>query len=70
MQVTYQDLTMDVMHLAGEKFLISICSPLGLLLVGHLKTESLQEIGHGVQKHLNMLRSRGFDGKKNQCRPT
>jgi hypothetical protein len=63
MQVTNQDLTMDVMHVAGEKFLISICSPLGLLLVCHLKTETLQELGHGAQKHLNTLKSRGFEGK-------
>jgi hypothetical protein len=64
MQITYQDLTMDAMHVAGEKFLISICSPLGLLLVCHLKTERSQELDHGVQKHLNTLRSWGFDGKK------
>ncbi len=64
MQVTNQDLTMDIMHVAGEKFLISVCSLLGLLLVCHLKTESSQELGHGVQKHLNTLRSRGFEGKK------
>jgi hypothetical protein len=64
MQITYQDLTTEVMHVAGEKFLISICSPLGLLLMCHLKSENSQELGHGVQKHLNTLRSRSFDGKK------
>jgi hypothetical protein len=39
-------------------------TPLGLLLVCHLQSQSAQELGQGVQKHLNTLRSRGFDGKK------
>jgi len=64
MQVTNQDLTMEVMHVASEKFLISICMPLGLLLVCYLQSQSAQELGQGVQKYLNTLRSRGFDGKK------
>jgi hypothetical protein len=64
LKVTYQDLVMDVMHVAGEKFLISICAPLGLLLVCHIESQTAPELGRGVQKHLNTLRSRGFDGKK------
>jgi hypothetical protein len=64
MQITYQDLLMYVMHVAGEIFLISICAPLGLLLVCHLQSQSAQELGYGVQKHLNTLRSCGFDGRK------
>jgi hypothetical protein len=69
LQVTYQDLVMDAMHVAGEKFLISICAPLGLLLVCHIQLQTAQELGKGVQKHLNMLRSRGFDGRKNTVDP-
>jgi hypothetical protein len=64
MQITNQDLTMDVMHMVGEKFLISICLPLGLLLMCHLQLQNAQELGHGVQKHLNTLRSCGFNGRK------
>jgi hypothetical protein len=69
LQVTYQDLVMDAMHVAGEKFLISICALLGLLLVCHIQLQTAQELGKGVQKHLNMLRSRGFDGRKNTVDP-
>jgi hypothetical protein len=61
MQVTYQDLVMDLMHVAGEKFLFSICAPLGLLLVCHIESQTAQELGRGMQKHLNTLRSRGFE---------
>jgi hypothetical protein len=64
MQLTYQDMVMDVMHVAGQKFLISICTPLGLLLVCHVESQTAQKLGRGVQKHLNTLRSRGFDSKK------
>jgi hypothetical protein len=69
MQLTYQDMVMDVMHVAGQKFLISICTPLGLLLVCHVETQTAQELGRGVQKHLNTLRSRGFDSKRIMADP-
>jgi hypothetical protein len=64
LQLTNQDLVMDVMHVAGEKFLVSLCTPLGLLLVCHLQSQSIQELGSGLQKHVNTLRSRGFEAKK------
>jgi len=64
LQITNQDLVADVMHVAGERFLISISAPLGLLLVCHLQSLTTQELGHGLQKHLNTLRSRGFDAKR------
>jgi hypothetical protein len=37
LQLTLQDLVMDIMHVVSEKFLVSICAPLGLLLVCHLR---------------------------------
>jgi hypothetical protein len=37
MQIMNQELVADVMHIAKEKFLISISSPLELLLVYHIK---------------------------------
>jgi hypothetical protein len=63
MQLTKQELVMDVMHMAGERFFVSICAPLRLLLVCHLQSLSTHEMGQGFQKHLNTLRSHGFDVK-------
>jgi hypothetical protein len=64
LQITNQDLVAVVMHVARERFLISISAPLGLLLVCHLQSLTTHELGQGLQKHLNTLRSRGFDAKK------
>ena len=63
MQLTKQELVMDVMHMAGERFFVSICAPLRLLLVCHLQSLSTHEMGWGFQKHLNTLRSHGFNVK-------
>jgi len=64
MQIMNQELVADVMHVAKEKFLVSISSPLELLLVYHLKTQSAQELGHALQQHVNTLSSRGFKAKR------
>jgi hypothetical protein len=52
MQITNQELVADVMHVAKEKFLVSISSPLELLLVYHIKIQSAQELGHALQQHV------------------
>jgi len=64
MQLTEQVMTADVMHVAGEKFLISVSSPLEVLLVKHLNGLSRDSLGTGVQAHINTLRSRGFEPKR------
>jgi hypothetical protein len=57
---TNQELTMDVMHIKGVKFLVSISSPLELLMICHVKALDKESIGVGVQSHILLLRSRGF----------
>jgi hypothetical protein len=60
-QITSQEMTADVMHIAGEKFLVSISKLLGLLLVKPLSSLAVQEVGSVLQQHINTLRSRGFE---------
>jgi hypothetical protein len=50
----------DVMHIASEKFLISVSSPLELLMTYHVKDLSKDSLGKGIQSHVSTLRSRGF----------
>ena len=59
LQITNQEMTADVMHVAGEKFLVSISKPLGLLLVKPLSSQAVEEVGSVLQQHINTLRSRG-----------
>jgi len=63
LQITNQQLVADVVHVAGEKFLLSISSPLELLLVYHLSSLTAQELGNALQKNFNTLHSRGFEPK-------
>jgi hypothetical protein len=58
-QQTMQELCTD-MHAAGEKFLISVCSPLELTIVSHTESLSMEALGACLQKQINLLRSRGF----------
>jgi hypothetical protein len=64
MQITEQELVADVMHIADQRFLISMSSPLELMLVCHLSSLSRDDVGTGVQKHINTLFSRGFEPKR------
>jgi hypothetical protein len=64
MQLTEQVMVADVMHVAGNKFLVSISSPLEVLLVKHISNQSVGTLGTGVQSHINTLRSRGFEPKR------
>jgi len=49
------------MHVAKENFLVSVSSPLEVVLVKHIKNLSRDSPGTGVQAHINTLRSRGFE---------
>ena len=64
LQVTNQEMTADVMQAAGQKLLVSVSKPLGLLLVQPLQSLSRDSLGKGLQAHLNTLRSRGFDARR------
>jgi len=49
---------------ADQKLLISISSPLELVLVCHLKSLSRDDLGTRVQKHIITLHSRGFEPRR------
>jgi len=61
LQLTNQVLVADVMHVVGQKFLVSVSSPLEVLLVKHVANLSVASLGAGVQSHINTLCSRGFE---------
>jgi hypothetical protein len=61
LQIKSQEMSIDVMHTAGYKSLVSVCKPLGLTLIDTLKSLSKNELGRSLQAHVNTLRSKGFD---------
>ncbi len=61
MQLTRQVMVADVMHVCGERFLVSISSPLEILLVKPIKNQTRDCLGAALQAHINTLRSRGFE---------
>jgi hypothetical protein len=63
-EIKRQELAMDVMHTAGEKFLVSVSSPLELTLICYLKSQNAEDLGAAVQSHLTTIRSRGFEPTK------
>jgi len=60
-QITHQEMVMDVMHIVGQPFLISVSSPLELTIICYVSSLSKTDLGTGVQQHINTLRSRGFE---------
>jgi hypothetical protein len=61
LQLTNQVMVANIMHVAGEMFLVSVSSPLEIILVKHIASLSAASLGAGVQSHINTLRSRGFE---------
>jgi hypothetical protein len=60
MQEKLQVLYTDVMHIDGKRFLISVVEPLQLTIQSYLLNETATQLGLGIQGHLSVLRSRGF----------
>ena len=60
MQITNQSLTTDVMHVAGEKFMISIAEPLNLIITAHVPNLDQITLGHALQGHMDILQMFGF----------
>lgn len=58
-----------MMYAAGERFLMSVSSPLELTAINHVSSLSMEQLGTAVQKHINLLRSRGFEVKRIQVDP-
>ena len=59
MREKQQVLYSDVMHIDGQRFLITTCEPLQLTLQCPLSSES--QVGLGLQGQLGTLRSKGFE---------
>jgi hypothetical protein len=55
-----QVLYADVMHVDGNKFLVSVVDPLQLTIQAPLKNASADQLGLALQGHLSLLRARGF----------
>jgi hypothetical protein len=64
MERAMQEVVADVMYIKSEKFLISVSTPLELILVCHLKDLNKDSLGKWIQSHISTLRSRGFVPKK------
>ena len=63
MQLTFQDMTSDVMYAGGKKFLISIASPLELIITVPVLTLGILTLGNALQSHLDLIRMFGFEAK-------
>jgi hypothetical protein len=55
MKEKVQALHMDVMHLDGHKFLVSVVEPLQLTIQPPIQNETANQLGLGLQGHLSML---------------
>ena len=55
-----QTLYSDVMHIDGQKFLVTTCEPLQLTLQCPITSESQTQLGLGLQGHISILRTKGF----------
>ncbi len=55
-----QTLYTDVMHLDGEKFLVTVCKPLQLTIQCRIERETQNMLRLTLQGQLELLRSRGF----------
>jgi hypothetical protein len=63
-QITSQEAVMDTLHVAGEKFLVCIGSPLELTTILHFQGLSWEILGTSIQSHMNTVNSKGFKIKK------
>ena len=61
MEEKTQTLSSDVMHIDGNKFLITTSDPLQLTQQCYLASELANQLGLGLQGHIDNLRSRGFN---------
>jgi len=62
-QITVQEMVADIMHVAGAKFMVSLASPLQILLVVPTPSMSRVALGRALQEHINLIRMFGFDAR-------
>jgi hypothetical protein len=56
-----QVLHVDVMHLDGQHFLVTVCEPLQLVIQSPIERETALVLGNALQNQIELLRSRGFN---------
>jgi hypothetical protein len=56
-----QVLHVDVIHLDGQHFLVTVCEPLQLVIQCPIERETALVLGNIMQNQINLLRSRGFN---------
>jgi len=49
LQVTAQEMTANIMHVAGERFVVSVLKLLGLLLVKHVNLLAVEKLGTALR---------------------
>jgi len=62
-QVTIQEPTSDIIHIATKKYLISLVCPLQVVLVVPITSMSRQALGQAMQQHVDLVRMFGFDAR-------
>jgi len=60
-QITIQEQISDVMHVAGRKFLVSMMSPLQIVLAVPITVMRREALGKSLQSHVDLVRMFGFD---------
>jgi hypothetical protein len=64
LQITSQEMTADIMYVAGQKALVSVSKPLGITLAQPVASHTKEALGKALQAHINTLHSRGFEPKR------
>ena len=62
-QITIQEMVVDIMHVAGVKFMVSLSSPFQIVLMVPTPSLSKLALGRALQQHIDLLRMFGFDAR-------
>jgi len=60
-QITIQEQISDIMHVAGRKYLVSLVTPLQVVLVVPVTSLSREALGRVMQQHIDLVRMFGFE---------
>jgi len=60
-QITMQEMVVDIMHVAGAKFMIALCSPLQVVLLIPTPSMSMAVLGRSMQHIIDIIRMFGFN---------
>lgn len=68
-QVTDQQMYADVMHVEGQKFLLTVLEPLHLTLCTPIERETTHMLGSALQEQLDTAHGKGFRVTRVHCDP-